>query len=336
MPVVENRGVDVDRNGLEVLDRDEGLRLRAGASSGDLLDAALARIVSDALAEWDRIQGDTPDLLYHYTDVAGLIGICSSGSLWATNLRFMNDARELAHARRLMRDVLADAKAKAALPAQLELIVEIERRISIQGGGYPEFYSVSFGANGDLLSQWRGYGSSGGGYAIGFESACLVSPPSPYPQPERFLNRVIYDEATQLQILRHVADAMLALVATVDHAGPDLTVARARLFAALGDVVGFVFSFKDPAWAEEQEWRAVHVLPNGELGGVQFRPHAGVAVPYVSLAMGTQPEGRLPIRKIVLGPTVDTETTLSSLELLLATTGHPDVDITVSSVPLRT
>jgi hypothetical protein len=136
-------------------------------------------------------------------------------------------------------------------------------------------------------------------------------------------------------MLRDVADAMLALVATVDRAGPDLTDARARVFSALGEIVGFVFSFKDPAWAEEQEWRAVYVVPDGELEGVQFRPHAGVAVPYLSLAMGTPPEGRLPIRKIVLGPTVHTETALGSLELLLASTGYRDVDITVSSVPLR-
>lgn len=55
-------------------------RMSRELSGGNLLDAAIARIVSDALAEWDRIQEDVPDLLYHYTDVAGLIGICSSGS----------------------------------------------------------------------------------------------------------------------------------------------------------------------------------------------------------------------------------------------------------------
>ncbi|MFQ5948420.1 MAG: DUF2971 domain-containing protein [Acidimicrobiia bacterium] len=304
--------------------------------AGDPLDAALAGIVSDALAEWDRIQGDTPDLLYHYTDVAGLIGICSSRSLWATNLRFMNDAKELAHSRKLMLDVLAEAKAQVRLPAQLEVIEEIERMTSAQWAGYPDFYSVSFCANGDLLSQWRGYGSSGGWYAIGFDAAGLVRPPSPYPQPERFLNRVIYDEATQLQILRGTADAMLALFATVDPIGSDLAEARARVFSALGELVGFAFSFKDPAWAEEQEWRAVYVIPDGELEGVQFRPGGGVAVPYVSLEMGTDPDDRLPIREIVQGPRVDTDTAVRSLELLLAGNGYSDVDITVSSVPLRT
>ncbi len=303
--------------------------------SSDPLEAALSAIVADALADWNRIQGEAPDLLYHYTDVAGLIGICSSGALWATNLRFMNDAKELAHSWKLMLRVLGEAKDKAAFPAQLELIEEIERTAAAGWVGYPDFYATSFTANGDLLSQWRGYGLSGGGYAIGFDAARLVSPPSPYPQPDRFLNRVIYEEETQLRVLRATADKMLELFATVDPSSPEMTGARARLFAALGEVVGFVFSFKDPAWAEEQEWRSVYVLPEDELDGVDFRPDSGIAVPYVTLAMGADPDGRLPIREIVQGPRLDNETGVRSLELLLASNGYSDVEITVSSVPLR-
>ena len=309
--------------------------MSSALGSSDPLDAALSGIVADALSDWDRIQGDAPDLLYHYTDVAGLIGICSSGSLWATNLQFMNDAKELAHSWKLMLAVLAEAKDKAGLPAQIELIEEIERTAMAGWAGYPDFYATSFTANGDLLSQWRGYGSSGGGYAIGFDATRLVSPPSPYPQPDRFLNRVIYEEEIQLRVLRATADKMLGLFATVDPSSPEMTGARARLFAALGEVVGFVFSFKDPAWAEEQEWRSVHVLPEGELDGVEFRPEGGIAVPYVSLVMGTNPDGRLPIREIVQGPRVDNETGVRSLELLLASNGYSDARITRSSVPLR-
>ncbi len=114
-----------------------------------------------------------------------------------------------------------------------------------------------------------------------------------------------------------------------------MTAARARVFAALGEVVGFAFNFKDPAWAEEREWRGVYVVPDGELEGVRFRPAGGVAVPYMSLAVGTSPDGTLPIRQIILGPTVHSETAMRSLELLLASNGYSDVDIRVSSVPLR-
>lgn len=94
-------------------------------------------------------------MLYHYTDVAGLIGILSSSSLWATNLRFMNDAEELAHSWKLMLDVLREAKNRAKSPAQVELIEEIERAARSTWTGYPDLYATSFTENGDLLSQWR-------------------------------------------------------------------------------------------------------------------------------------------------------------------------------------
>jgi hypothetical protein len=125
------------------------------ASPADPLDVALSGIVADALADWDRIQGDPPEVLYHYTDVAGLIGILSSSSLWATNLRFMNDAEELAHSWKLMLDVLREAKNRAKSPAQVELIEEIERAARSTWTGYPDLYATSFTENGDLLSQWR-------------------------------------------------------------------------------------------------------------------------------------------------------------------------------------
>jgi hypothetical protein len=286
------------------------------------------------MEQWDRVQGHTPELLYHYTDVAGLIGICSSGSLRATNLRFMNDAKELDHAWQLMLDVLGQARQIATQPGQHAVIDAIETDLR-SWEGYPEFYSASFSANGDLLGLWRGYGSSGGGYAIGFDPSGLACPPTRYPQPDRFLNRVIYDEAQQVEILLGVANAMLALFKDVPATGPEMTEARARVFSALGEVAGYVFSFKDPAWADEREWRAVYVVPNGELEGVQFRPDGGVAVPFVSLAMGTAPGGRLPIRRIVHGPAMNPEMSARSLELLLASNGYTDVEIALSAVPLR-
>jgi hypothetical protein len=300
----------------------------------DPLEEALEGIVSDAVAEWERLQGDTPDVLYHYTDVAGLIGICSTQSLWATNLRFMNDARELAHSRKLMIDVLGEARAQAGQTAQLEVIQEIERMILNRSTGYPDFYSVSFSADGDLLGQWRGYGSSGGGFAIGFDTAGLVRPDSAHPQPRRFLHRVVYDEETQLRTLRRTADAMLAVLGSVDPRS-DLAESRARVFSTLGELVGFTTGFKDPAFAEEKEWRAVHVIPNGEFEEVRFRPSNGVAVPYINLRIGTDPEGKLPITEVVRGPRVDSDTAVRSLELLLASNGYPDVAITASSIPLR-
>src|SRR4051794_188276 len=47
-----------------------------------------------------------PEILYHYTTAAGLIGIVQSQTLWATNAEFLNDAQELLCGRPQVRDAL--------------------------------------------------------------------------------------------------------------------------------------------------------------------------------------------------------------------------------------
>ncbi len=42
---------------------------------------------------------DPPDLLWHYTNAAGFLGIFRSGKLWATNTGYLNDASEMGYAR---------------------------------------------------------------------------------------------------------------------------------------------------------------------------------------------------------------------------------------------
>ena len=53
--------------------------------------------------------GQTPSTpLYHYTDAAGLIGIVTSGALWATHCDYLNDASEFKYAAGVMKDVVLD------------------------------------------------------------------------------------------------------------------------------------------------------------------------------------------------------------------------------------
>lgn len=47
---------------------------------------------------------DTPEILYHYTDAKGLLGILNSKQIWATSYRFMNDAREFEYGFDLISD----------------------------------------------------------------------------------------------------------------------------------------------------------------------------------------------------------------------------------------
>jgi hypothetical protein len=61
-----------------------------------------------AARETDVPESETPDRLYHYTDARGLLGILESRKLWASDVRLLNDARELDYAADLVRRWLDD------------------------------------------------------------------------------------------------------------------------------------------------------------------------------------------------------------------------------------
>ena len=58
-------------------------------SPAAFLTESIQRIYSDSV--------DPPEYLFHYTNIAGLIGIVNSQELWASNVIFLNDEMELQH-----------------------------------------------------------------------------------------------------------------------------------------------------------------------------------------------------------------------------------------------
>lgn len=45
-----------------------------------------------------------PEILYHYTDQTGLLGIIQSREIWATHHQCLNDTQEFLHAKALVRN----------------------------------------------------------------------------------------------------------------------------------------------------------------------------------------------------------------------------------------
>jgi hypothetical protein len=58
----------------------------------------------------DLIDAKIPDLLFHYTDAAGLLGIIDSRKLWMTKVQYLNDKSELNYAFDLMREEIDQQK----------------------------------------------------------------------------------------------------------------------------------------------------------------------------------------------------------------------------------
>ena len=128
-----------------------------------------------------------PPILYHYTDLNGLMGIINDKCLWATDIRYLNDFSEMTYAfdfvseriKSFMETIPSEDRHRLGLRTRLddearteyEFFEDLEKVITGIKRSPDNFTSFvcSFSKNDDRLSQWRGYSPSKGGYCIAFE-----------------------------------------------------------------------------------------------------------------------------------------------------------------------
>jgi hypothetical protein len=287
-----------------------------------------------------RHQEERPDTLFHYTNTAGLIGMLSSNRLWATHAGFVNDSRELLHAAAIVESALDEKIQEASDEIVKEMCIRSKRMLR-PFGGLRDTFIVCFCEASDLLSQWRAYGKSGDGFAMGFATLDLIS-----KDPDKrvfLLRKVIYDVAVQKALassaISAASDSLLAHAKGMSSETASSTIAYHCAF--LDDYVAeYLFTFKDPAFSEEREWRAVCVLltPLPQRLPVRFREGPGYPIPYLALDLTANAgidTGRLPIGNIVVGPRVNMELALASLDWIKRGFGYRFAEVNSSLVPLR-
>jgi hypothetical protein len=253
----------------------------------------------------------SPEVLYHYTGQAGLLGIIERKELWCTKVQYMNDSTEFGLALDMARTRL-----KALIAETPDDGAYIKRRLdcheflrSLDGLEEINLFAVCFCKDGDLLSQWRGYAGGGPGYAIGFDTAELKQA----TVTEGFiLSKCIYEPDVQRKIIDEAVDFCLqeAAKSTVNWGfhGP--------LASVLFRYGAF---FKDPSFKEEHEWRLISptiMFHNEQLG---FRTGRSMITPYYRLSIA--PQDRLPITHVVVGPCPHMELSKSSVTALLMANG---------------
>ena len=125
---------------------------------------------------------DVPDLVYHYTTAPGLFGIISEHQIRATHVRYLNDLSESTYANDIfyefahpwLDNTIEKASEYDESSSPRDILADVIIRTYIDLKDRYDFFVISFCENRDLLSQWRGYGSSSG-YAIGFDRPGLSS-----------------------------------------------------------------------------------------------------------------------------------------------------------------
>jgi len=277
-----------------------------------------------------RLFSATPrDTLYHYTSLSGLLGIIGGQHLRASDVRFMNDSTELRHTLTLLQDHLEQRlRAGTDHPTLLDDMRHwLGRRVS----GGPLLFAASFRANGNLLSQWRGYSVHGKGVSLGFAPRTIAD----CADRQGFqVGRCIYDADEQLQLIEEIVDAVERLAADND---PEATGSESVFESIEDDLLRIAALLKHPAFEEEDEWRVIS--PSiADVGhpSISFREGHSMLVPYYRFDL-SEPSGHAPkLEHVWLGPTANQDLSMMSLARYLDSQGcRPRSGIYYCQIPQR-
>jgi len=210
-------------------------------------------------------------LLYHYTNIAGLNGIIQSCKIWASDCRYLNDRQELVKALDLFLSKFEGPKREALSNA-------------FQWHSFSRCHCVfSLSRSPQVLSQWRTYADDGRGAAIGFKAEFLS--PKGINNPASFLVHCVYEdhdgfidgltkrceqEVEELTKMHQEAVTINTFWGLIDKNPRPLETLYSELLR-----------IKNPAFLEEQEARLVI---NVSANQVQTRVANGLIIPYIAHA----------------------------------------------------
>jgi hypothetical protein len=242
------------------------------------------------------------NILYHYCSVEALLSIIQSKYLRLTNVRYMNDCKEISWIYELAKKVLWDKQFRCTSENESRLCKRLLSHcddLFLDETFFPSFYCSCFSKNGDSLSQWRACADDGRGVAIGFHRAFLESCTAPH--------------RIKLQEIEYIAGSDLTLVSSsIQLAFSKLRdVSRELTKDEIERIAYEAFSewdqkavfVKNAAFQEESEVRIFHVPHNltkyEQIGDLDFYHRDGMIVPFMPLKL---PFDRKPIVRIALGP----------------------------------
>jgi len=274
-----------------------------------------------------------PAELYHYTTLQGAYGIITSKQLWLTKIQHLNDVSELRHAIELFRETVKNWR--GTITTDERSFID---RVAHQLGSFTEtnICVASFCEDGDLLSQWRGYGAGATGIALGFSGAYLKTLSN-----RGFLNcwKCIYERRDHQIIIGELVDMALCCFRMREDLPSD---AAKEKFA--DNIVGYFNTtflrvapvLKDPNFREEQEWRIITTPQKSTHDNFDVVFAGSRLLPIFRLEFPTKKEDEPDVLGAIrIGPTANADLTSNALFTLLTKHGYTGCSIQPSLIPYR-
>lgn len=237
--------------------------------------------------------------LFHFTDAQAVYSILLNKSIWLTDLRFLNDSRELYDG--------VDTFSKSLEKPQHGLFTNYDyKKESTEYLKKAFSDTVSFGINeepifvfslsriGNLLSQWRAYGS----YAIEFNERILREEVST-------LRECIYSQKEKKEMAKYAVAGALAEIS--QEMGENEGRAGVASLNSLSKIMELAATFKDEGFSEEQEVRIVAQAVEGD-ESIKFRHKCNKLIPYLEMKISLDF-----IKAIHIGPMGEQELAFTSM-----------------------
>jgi hypothetical protein len=287
---------------------------------------ALATIMNtERLQNWKQgwfSNGPLPPLFHHYTTSDGFLGIIKNKDIWASDSRYLNDAREGVEFAAVIQRTVEEAI--NVIPDPL-----IQRKLTNIASAILQMSDATFvgcfSTVSDDLSQWRAYGNKSLSVQLSFRSEAFLLPSQMTFDFE--LVRCVYSPVEQ-------RNRALALLNHLLVTYPDGWTTPTQEPHALGGLTEVVkASIKNEAFALENEWRLIRRA--GLLSGtpVQFRSSGSMIVPYLAEPLRQVPSV---LTGVVVGPTPHPVENERSVKQILAANGWTDTKVETSKIPYRT
>lgn len=246
----------------------------------------------------DKSPQEPEKLVYHYTNGAGVLGIASTGSVWATHARFLNDSSEV-HSSFTYAASLLHSKYREAHPDLVEGIDHFVKYVREAGRITPNIFLACFSEAPDLLSQWRGYGGGGGQAALGFNMDELRQRAE---HKGWRLERCVYDLGERYTSMTVLLERAIQYFSENLHDTRDASRERKLFDMLYSQVLHISPTFKNSAFAEEKEWRLISPVTSvGAGANVKFRSGKSSLVPYIEFELPRE-DDRLRIPHYYVGP----------------------------------
>ena len=308
--------------------------------------------------------------LFHYTDAGGMLGILQSNTVWATDIRHLNDNQELEFAfsvtkklsSPIIRDYLEKKNASGIVKSNhlAEHIVDLQTNAiskSLEESVSFFIFSTCLHKEGSwefengLLSQWRGYARDQG-YAIEFDldklHNLMRSEVKDYNEGAYFLQKCLYgndwqEDAESEKDLNDISENLAKLIIAEIEGDPE-NIKPSLLNTFVEPIMKSFCRLKNEGFREENECRVM--IPGGtsktykeftdtgegKKREINFRTGPFGILPYIKIFGKKSPS--LPITRVIVGPGRRQQSRLQALQTLRDELER-DFKISASAIPFE-